>query len=279
MLITILRRNVGTLVAILGFALLCIMTFGNLGELASEEYWQNVGQNLTSIGFMSVSLTLVQTSIRQGLAEQALQRGLNTERTQEKYTEHRELIKSTADKMIYLPYFLQAYNKRHTRFAKQEFLVNNNFSSETAMRATASRRVIRAYDRLVVHITAGRIKWATTDIIYNRKGQIVSLQEHRRKRVIGAVLSSLAFMIGVTFITRGLFFTPSEEALGHKFVRLFSYIIAIGISSLLAIIKEYEKGAFGVPNELDEINEIWSEFKRWEVPGSLQKPQNLTTRR
>ena len=266
MVITILRRNIGTLVAILGFALLCIMTFGNLGELASEAYWNNVAQNLTSIGFMSVSLTLVQTSIRQGLAEQALQRGLNTDRTQEKYVEHRNLIKSATNRMIYLPYFLQIYNTRHTKFAKHEFLVSNNYNSEKALRENAPRRIVRAYDKIIVHITPGRIKWATTDIIYNRKGQIISLQEHRRKRVVSAVISSLAFMIGVTFITRGLFFTPSDEPVGHKFVRLFSYIVAIGISSLLAIIKEYEKGAFGVPNELDEINEIWAEFERWDVP-------------
>lgn len=266
MFITLLRRNVGVLVAALGFVLLCIMTFGDLGELASEEYWYNVRQNITSIGFMSVSLTLVQTSIRQGLAEQALQRGLNTERTQEKYVEHRELIKSVTEKMIYLPYFLQAYNERHTRFAKHEFLVSNNFASEATLRQSGSRRLNHLYNKIIVHLTPSCIKWTTTDIVYNKKGQIVSMQGHRRRRVMNAVLTSLAFMLGVTFITRGLFFTPSDEPIGHKFVRLFSYIVAIAISSILAMIKEYEKGAFGVPNELDEINAVWFEFKGWIVP-------------
>lgn len=266
MFITLLRRNIGVLVAALGFVLLCIMTFGDLGELASEEYWRNVKENLTSIGFMSISLTLVQTSIRQGLAEQALQRGLNTDHTQEKYIEHKTIIKSVADRMIYLPYFLQSYNERHTRFAKHEFLVSNNFSSENALRQSGSRRLNRIYNKILVHLTPSCIKWTTTDIVYNKKGQIVSMQGHRRRRVMNAVLTSLAFMLGVTFITRGLFFTPSDEPLRYKFVRLFSYVIAIGISSVLAIIKEYEKGAFGVPNELDEINAIWNEFARWSIP-------------
>lgn len=266
MIITLLRKNIGTIVACLGFILLCIMTFGNIGEITSEEYWQNVRDNLTSIGFMSICLTLVQTSIRQGLAEQALQRGLNTENTQNKYKDHRQLIKEATSKMVYLPYFLQIYNKRHTKIKKHEFLVNNNYVSESVLRRTASKKVIRKYDKILVQITASRIKWATTDVVYNKYGQIVSLQEHRQKRIINAVLTSLVFMIAVTFITRGLFFTPSSEPLWQKFVKLFSYVFVIAISSSLAVIKEYEKGAFGVPNELDEINEIWTEFITWNIP-------------
>ena len=30
--------------------------------------------------------------------------------------------------------------------------------------------------------------------------------------------------------------------------------------------KNYEKGAFGVPNELETINGIWLEFERWTPP-------------
>lgn len=270
MLITILRRNIGTIIAAFGFTLLCVLTFGDLGELSSKEYWQGVYNNLTSIGFMSVSLTLVQTSIRQGLAEQALQRGLNTERTQQKYEEHRALIKRVTDRLLYLPYFLQAYNSRHTLLKKREFLINNNYSSETALLNTKKRRLKRHYNKIHVHVTAARIKWTTTDIVYNKHGQIMSLQEHRRRRVTSAVISSLAFMIGVTLITRGLFFTATNEPLGHKFVKLLTYVIAIAMGSLLSIIKEYEKGAFGVPNELDEINEIWAEFAAWQVPAWVE---------
>lgn len=266
MIITLLRKNIGTIVAAFGFVLLCIMTFGDLGELMSDQYWENVRENITSISFMSISLTLVQTAIRQGLAEQALQRGLNTENAQTKYNEHRTLIKDCTERLIYLPYFLQIYNKRHTKIKKHEFLINNNYTSEKSLYQSGRKRLIRKYDKVVVHITASRIKWATTDIVYNRQGQIMSLQEHRNRRVLNAVLTSLAFMIGITFITRGLFFTPSEEPIWQKFVKLLSYIIAIAMSSFLAVIKEYEKGAFGVPNELDEINEIWTEFINWEAP-------------
>jgi hypothetical protein len=42
--------------------------------------------------------------------------------------------------------------------------------------------------------------------------------------------------------------------------------------------KNYEKGAFGVPNELDEINNIWKEFELWEIPAwvkeEVEKNQN-----
>lgn len=270
MFVTILRRNIGTIIAAFGFTLLCILTFGNLGELSTEEYWRGVYENLTSIGFMSVSLTLVQTSIRQGLAEQALQRGLNTERTQQKYEEHKALIKRVTDRLLYLPYFLQAYNSRHTLLKKREFLINNNYSSEVALLNTKNRRLIRRYNKIHVLVTAARIKWSTTDIVYNKHGQIMSLQEHRRRRITSAVVSSLTFMIGVTLITRGLFFTTADEPIGHKLVRLLTYVIAIAMGSLLSIIKEYEKGAFGVPNELDEINEIWTEFAAWQIPAWVE---------
>ena len=80
-----LRRNIGTIVAVLGFILLCIVTFGDLAELSTKEYWHNVGSNLTAISFVSLGLTLIQVAIKQGLAEQALQRGLNTENTMRKY--------------------------------------------------------------------------------------------------------------------------------------------------------------------------------------------------
>ena len=85
--------------------LLCIITYGDLGEILTESYWQNVKENLTSIGFLSVALTMIQVSIKQGVSEQALQRGLNTTITAEKYKDHRNIIHRLSDKMIYLPYF------------------------------------------------------------------------------------------------------------------------------------------------------------------------------
>jgi hypothetical protein len=74
-------------------------------------------------------------------------------------------------------------------------------------------------------------------------------------------------MVGVTFLTGGLFFTPSTEPLWQKFVKLFTYCIAIAMGAIFTVIKEYEKGAFGVPNDLEEINQIWHEFEAWEIPG------------
>nr|DAO43947.1 MAG TPA: hypothetical protein [Caudoviricetes sp.] len=265
-LMNILRKNIGTIIASFGLVLLAILTFGDLGEIMTEQYWQNVKDNLTSISFMSIALTMIQVSIKQGVSEQALQRGLNTENTAKKYQEHRDLVKSANDRIMYMPYFLQTYNRRHTALKKQEFLVNNNFHSEKALYQSENRRLIRKYEKIRVFLTVNRIKWATTEVIYNKKGQILTLAEHRAKRTMNGIVKALFFMIGITFLTRGLFFTPSGEPLWQKFVKLLSYIIVMAMTSVLAIIKEYEKGAFGVPNELDEINEIWREFKNWETP-------------
>lgn len=271
MIISALRKNIGTIIAAIGFILLCIITFGDLGELTSDKYWVNVKENITSIGFMSISLTLIQVAIKQGLAEQALQRGLNTENTALKYKEHRELIKSVNDRQLYLPYFLQIHNKRHTELRKREFLINNNYVSEKSLYASQRKRLIHKYEKIRINVTAGRIKWATTDIIYNKQGQILTLAEYRSKRTIKGIAQSLVFMLGATFLTRGLFFSPSTEPLWQKFVKLFSYVLCIAVASILNVIKDYEKGAFGVPNDLEEINEIWREFKLWEIPAWVKK--------
>lgn len=261
-----LRKNIGTIIAALGFVLLCIITFGDLGELFGEQYWENVKNNLTAIGFVSIGLTLIQVSIKQGLAEQALQRGLNTPRTTEKYDEHRKLIKDNTEKMIYLPYFLQIYNKRHTKLRKREFLVNNGFSTEQSLMTSGKKKLIHKYRIILTNVTAPSIKWSTITIQYDRYGRIITLDEYRRKRIAKAVVKSFIMMIGLTFLTWGLFFSPSDEPLWQKFVKLFTYIVSITIASIFVVVKEYEKGAFGVPNELDEVNQIWHEFQDWVVP-------------
>lgn len=265
-MINVLRKNIGTVIAAFGFALLCILTFGDLGEIMTDAYWENVKNNLTSIGFMSVALTMIQVSIKQGLAEQALQRGLNTEKTATMYKLHKDIIKENNDRMIYLPYFLQSYNERHTKIKKQEFLVNNNFSSEQSLMKSGKKKLINKYLKLRISVTASRIKWATTDVVYNKKGQIQTLAEHRSKRAIHGIIMSLIFMLGMTLLARGLFFQESTTPIWQKFVQLLGYIVVIAITSVLAIIKEYEKGAFGVPNDLEDINEIWREFKTWTIP-------------
>jgi hypothetical protein len=266
MIIKKLRKNIGTVIAALGFLLLCIATFGNLGEFMTDVYWENVKNNITSIGFLTIALTLIQVSIKQGLAEQALQSGLNTENTTEKYKVHKELIAKNAERMIYLPYFLQIYNKLNTVLKKREFLIDNNFSSERMLLNSGKKSLIRKYNSIKILITPSRIKWATTDIMYNKQGQIITLQEHRAKRIGYAVCKSILFMLGMTLLTRGLFFDASTEPMWQKLIKLATYILSIGVSSIFSIIKEYEKGAFGVPNDLDEINEIWIEFTKWEIP-------------
>lgn len=262
----ILRKNIGFIITFIGFALLCIITFGDLGEIVTDEYWDNVGDNLTSISFVTIGLTLIQFSIRQGLAEQALQRGLNTEKTTEKYLAHKNIISSCNDRIIYLPYFLQIYNKRHTGLRKQEYLINNNYCSEASLLNSGDKRAIEKYRQINVNITAASIKWSTVEVIYDKNGRIITLDEYRKRRIRSSIIASFASMIGVTFLAGGLFFSPSAEPLWQKFVKLFTYIMAIAIGSVFTVVKEYEKGAFGVPNELDEINQIWHQFKQWEIP-------------
>lgn len=266
---SVLRKHIGTIIAVFGFFLLCVLTFGNLGDLITEEYWRNVKENLTSIGFLSISLTMIQVAIKQGIGEQALQRGLNTDKTAEKYLEHRDLIKTCTDRMIYLPYFLQIYNDRHTKLRRREFIVDNNFKSEEQLFQSGDRMKIRKYKKIRVSITATNIKWATTEIVYDKNGRIVTLGEYRIKRTIRALIQSSLIMIGVTFLTRGLFFDGSNVPLWQKFVKLATYVISIAMSSIFSVIKEYEKGAFGVPNELEEINEIWTEFQNWNIPQEI----------
>lgn len=261
-----LRKNIGTITALLGFVLLCIVTFGDLGELFAEEYWENVSNNITSISFMSIGLTCIQSVIKLGVAEQALQRGLNTERTTKKYDEHRTLIKNNTGKIQYLPYFLQIYNKKHTKLRKQEFLIQNNHCSEASLYASGSKRLIRLYNKIIVSVTAASIKWSTVEIVYDKKGRIATLDDHRQRRLTKMIIMSLIGMIGVTFLTNGLFFSPGDEPLWQKFVKLFTYLITIAIGAIFTTIKEYEKGAFGIPNDLDEINQIWYEFEAWVIP-------------
>lgn len=262
-----LRRNIGTIIAFLGFVLLSIVTFGDLGELLTEEYWRNVGNNLTSIGFVSLALTFIQVSVKQGLAEQALQKGMNTKETIDAYMKHRDIVNRNVERMLYLPYFLQSYNKRMTQLKKREFLIDNNFTSEDGLYENGTRRQIWRYESIIVQITAASIKWCSSDVVYNKLGQIISLQEYRQRRVVRGVIFGLFFMVGTAFLTKGLFFDPAEDVpIWQKFVQLLSYAVVIAITSILPMIKEYDKGAHGIPHELDEINEIWVEFENWEVP-------------
>lgn len=265
-MINLLRKNIGTIIAIFGFFILCIITFGDIGTIATDVYWQNVKNNLMSISFMSIGLSLVQLTVKQGISEQALQKGMNTEITKSKYEEHKNKISSCNDRMVYLPYFLQIYNSRNTAVLKKDFLINNGYSTEKNLIISGKKRLIRAYNKIRVNIIPSKIKWSTTNVVYNKHGHIQTLKEYRTRRLMLAFIKSIFFMLGMTLFTRGLFFESSGEPLWQKFVKLAGYVFVIIISSILDVTKEYEKGAFGIPNELDEVNEIWEEFKNWKIP-------------
>ena len=140
----------GVIVTFVGFILLIILTFGDLGELFTEEYWRNVGGNITSIGALTIGLMFVQISIRQGVSEQALSNGLNTENTKNKYVEHKDIIKRCRPNHIYLPYFLGIRNERETIRRRKEFLVDNRFLSEEALFASGIARNVNK--RAIVNV-------------------------------------------------------------------------------------------------------------------------------
>ena len=270
-LTNLIRKNIGIIVSIVGLALLVILTFGDMGELFTEEYWKNVGGNLSSISALTIGLVMIQTSIKQGISEQALSAGLNTTNTTEKYKEHRKLIKENQEKHVYLPFFLALRNKRETRRRKREFLVDNNFTSEKMLRERGKPRQIRAYDSIQTNITVDSIKWSTTEIVYNKNGRIEKLETYRKKRLIKGLVTGFVFMIATTMITGGLFLDSAEIPIWQKVIKLFTYLIVIALSVIFDIGKNYEKGAFGVPNELEEINSIWEEFASWEIPSWVLK--------
>lgn len=267
----LIRKNIGIIVSIVGLALLIILTFGDIGELLTEEYWKNVGGNLSSISALTIGLVLIQTSIKQGISEQALSAGLNTTNTTEKYKEHKKLIKENQEKHIYLPYFLAIRNKRETNRRKREFLVDNNFTSERMLRMSKRKKLIKAYDSIQTNITVDSIKWSTTEIMYSKNGRIEKLETYRKKRLLKGLISGLVFMVGATFITGGLFLDKANIPFWQKVVKLITYLITITLSVVFDIGKNYEKGAFGVPNELEEINSIWEEFAGWEIPSWVLK--------
>ena len=261
------RKNTGFIVSAIGITLLVILTFGNIGELLTDEYWKNVGGNLSSIGALTIGLVLIQTAIKQGVSEQALSAGLNTKDTKEKYDDHKKIIKDNFEKQIYLPYFLTFRNERETKRKKREFLVDNGFTSEKGLKMSKYKRLIKAYDSIQVNNTVDSIKWSTTEIRYDKNGRIEKLEAYRRKRALKGILSGIFWMIAAAFITGGLFLDTYEIPFWQKLVKLLTYLITIALSVIFDIGKNYEKGAFGVPNELEEVNSIWREFQAWEVPG------------
>ena len=143
-----LRKNIGLIVSVIGIVLLVILTFGNMGELFTEQYWENVGGNLSSISALTLGLVMIQTTIKQGVSEQALSTGLNRTDTLVKYQEHKNIRKVCRDREIYLPYFLDIRNQRETKRKKREFLIDNNFTTEKALFESKNKKLIRYINHL-----------------------------------------------------------------------------------------------------------------------------------
>lgn len=261
-----LRKNAGSIISSIGLVLLAILTFGDIGELMTAEYWANVGGNISSIGALTIGLVMVQTSIKQGVSEQALSTGLNTQPTKDKYKEHKDIVAKCNERQPYLPYFLSMRNERETKRRKREFLIDNNFTSEKMLMNSNNKKLIKKYNLIQTNITPDSIKWSTTAIVYRRNGQIEKLEVYRKRRAIKGFVTALIWMLGTTLIAGGLFLDKANIPFWQKMVKFITYIIIMGIGVLFDIGKNYEKGAFGIPNELEEINGIWKEFDTWETP-------------
>jgi len=277
----VIRKNIGTIISIIGIILLVILTYGDMGELFTDKYWENVGGNITSIGALTIGLVLIQVSIKQGVSEQALITGLNTPDTKAKYDEHKNIKKKCASRLLYLPHFLSARNKRETERRKREFLVDNNFTSESFLynmdtclnffEKLKRKKLIKEYEHIQTNITPDSINWSTTDIVHNKNGRIERLETYRKKRAVKATITALIWMLGTTLITGGLFLDPTDIPFWQKTAKLLTYLISMALSVFFDISKNYEKGAFGVPNELDEINGIWEEFQNWSIPAWVKE--------
>lgn len=266
-----IRRNIGFIISSLGLILLIIVTYGDIGELFTEQYWINVGGNLSSISALTVGLMFILIMIKQGVSEQALSKGLNTPGTTKKYDEHKDIVKRCQAKQIYLPYFLTIYNERETKRRKQEFIIGNNFFTEKELYASKNKKLIKLYESIRTNITVDSIKWSTTEIVYDKNGSIEKLDKFRQRRIIKAIISGFIAMLATTLIAGGLFVSVNDIPFWQKTVKLLTYLLVIGINTIFDITVNYEKGAFGVPNELEEVNSIWCLFEEWEIPEWVKK--------
>lgn len=276
-----LRTNIGVITSSIGLLLLVLLMFGNPLEINTVEYWQSVYNNIMSLSLLAFGLVLVNTTIKQGISEQALSTGLNTEETTKKFQEHKALIKQGFSKQKHLQKFLKEYNNRETEIKRQEFLIDNDINEAVFKKTKLTRkekRLKRKYFKIKTIVTPSSIKWATTTIIYDKKGRIQTLNKYRLHRAIKGVILGTFTMFGMTLIARGLFMEVEKINWLAQLLQLVVYILTIAITAIFDVIKNYEKGAFGVPNELDEINTIWLEFLAWPIPVEPEvKPKIIET--
>lgn len=270
-----LRNNIGAITSSIGLIILVILLYGNPIEINTAEYWINVKNNIMSISILGFGLVLVNSAIKQGISEQALSTGLNTENTTNKFLEHKELIKKGVNRDVQLSEFLKMFNERETKIRRQEFLLSNNIDSDEVFKKPKltfkEKRLKRKYFKIKTLVTPSSIKWATTTITYDKRGRLETLGNYRTKRAIKGLLTGTIVMFGMTLVARGLFLDVHQINWLAQTMQLFMYILTISITSIFDVIKNYEKGAFGVPNELDEINTIWQEFIDWEPINEKEK--------
>jgi hypothetical protein len=260
------RKNIGAIAAFIGFTILTIMTFGDIAKILTEEYWHNVWKNITGISAISIGLVFVQYTIKQGISEQALSIGLNTENTMKMYALHNEIVKRNVDRSLYLPYFLDEYNRRETKRRRQQFLVDNHFKSEAQLYKSGNKKLIRLYNEIHTCIKESKIKWSSTEIVYKKDGNIETLPEYRARRARAGIVMAFFGLFGAALIATGISAESMATSIGSKLIQLGFYVLMIFATVIFDVGKNYEKGAFGIPNELETINGIWLEFERWTPP-------------
>jgi hypothetical protein len=204
--------------------------------------------------------------VKQGIKEQALSKGLNTDETIKAYNDHKAIRGRAREKELYLVYFLSERNARQTKYKRREFLGYNNFTTEELFMKNASPKMKRKYLRICVLLREQDIKWASTGVVYDKYGRIEKLVEHRRKRLIKDIVLSLLLTVVMTIFVSELIATFTFDNWVTKMIDLFTYGLVIAITSILGVSGEYEHGRFTIPNNLEEINNIWEEFIRWSIP-------------
>ncbi len=315
----VLKNNIGSITATIGLVLLVILTYGNLAEINTIEYWQNVTKNIAGIGLLSIGLSMTQLTIKQGVAEQALRSGLNKKLylkkvdsqgndipildaenrrildpacTPARFNEHYALLEKCRTRDKFLPFYLAEYNRRETIRRKEDFLLENEFKDRNGLPSEEALLEIKfkwwqiknkllkkKYLRIRTNITADNLKWSTTDIEYDEQGNIRKLSYHRRKRLIKGVFMSILSMGGAAFVAAGLFIDAAEVPVWQKTIKFFSYLIIIAITVIMSVVKEYEKGSIGVANELGQVNNIWLDFDKWEPTAEIEEKVNERERR
>ena len=270
-----LKKNIGAIVAGISFFIIIILTYCNILEINTARYRANVWSNLINISLMSAALTFIQVAVRQGICEQFLTSGMNTENTIAKYGEHKEVLERLKFKNIFMPFFLRERNARMTRIKKSEYLASqtdksgNIFLREADFYARAKKSKVRKYNSLRVCWTPDDLRWTSTQIEYDKENRIIKLPKHRIIRARNGILTAIASMLVIILIAKNLFDDFTWNNFSQQTVQIVLYAITIAITTLFPAAAEYEYGKFTMPNILDEINLVLFEFENWNIPDEV----------